>query len=122
MFFYSISSPFFQAKDVALFNNKFDFESVNDAENYWVKHWWHLLIMNSVKLSFPPLPQIQQFSLQMIHQRIYFSANGFFDIDFTLLFTIVGACTTYLVILVQFRMSEFTNMTPPMTTSSAVGA
>lgn len=54
----------------------------------------------------------------MIHQRIFFSANGFFDIDFTLLFTIAGACTTYLVILVQFRMSEFTNVaTTPTTTA-----
>lgn len=51
----------------------------------------------------------------MVHQRISFSANGFFDIDFTLLFTIVGACTTYLVILVQFRMSEYTNPAPTTT-------
>lgn len=63
----------------------------------------------------PPSLQIQQFSLQMIHQRIVFSANGFFDIDFTLLFTLAGACTTYLVILVQFRMSEFTNVATPTT-------
>lgn len=56
--------------------------------------------------------QVQQFSLQLIHQKMIFSANGFFDIDFTLIFTIVGACTTYLIILVQFRMSEFTKVLP----------
>lgn len=99
-----------QAKDVALLINKFDYESLSVAENYWVLRPDQ---SSTVKLRFSPSQfQVQQFSLQMIHQRIFFSAKGFFDIDFTLLFTIVGACTTYLVILVQFRMSEFTSATP----------
>ncbi|BFG00235.1 putative gustatory receptor 2a [Drosophila madeirensis] len=49
---------------------------------------------------------ITQFSLQLLHQRLYFSAAGFFNVDNTLLYTIVGATTTYLIILIQFHMSE----------------
>ncbi|XP_002133615.3 putative gustatory receptor 2a isoform X2 [Drosophila pseudoobscura] len=51
---------------------------------------------------------ITQFSLQLLHQRLYFSAAGFFNVDNTLLYTIVGATTTYLIILIQFHMSEST--------------
>ncbi|XP_017092933.2 putative gustatory receptor 2a [Drosophila bipectinata] len=49
---------------------------------------------------------ITQFSLQLLHQRLHFSASGFFNVDCTLLYTIVGATTTYLIILIQFHMSE----------------
>ncbi|XP_017054701.1 putative gustatory receptor 2a isoform X2 [Drosophila ficusphila] len=49
---------------------------------------------------------ITQFSLQLLHQRLHFSAAGFFTVDCTLLYTIVGATTTYLIILIQFHMSE----------------
>ncbi|KAH8284291.1 hypothetical protein KR044_006933 [Drosophila immigrans] len=49
---------------------------------------------------------ITQFSLQLLHQRLCFSAAGFFSVDCTLLYTIVGATTTYLIILIQFHMSE----------------
>ncbi|XP_017871712.1 PREDICTED: putative gustatory receptor 2a isoform X2 [Drosophila arizonae] len=49
---------------------------------------------------------ITQFSLQLLHQRLHFSAAGFFDVNCTLLYTIVGATTTYLIILIQFHMSE----------------
>ncbi|EDX00660.2 LOW QUALITY PROTEIN: uncharacterized protein Dyak_GE14583, partial [Drosophila yakuba] len=51
---------------------------------------------------------ITQFSLQLLHQRLHFSAAGFFNVDCTLLYTIVGATTTYLIILIQFHMSEST--------------
>ncbi|XP_055913231.1 putative gustatory receptor 2a [Eupeodes corollae] len=49
---------------------------------------------------------IEQFSLQLLHQKIHFTAFGFFSIDCSLLYTIVGATTTYLIILIQFHMSE----------------
>ncbi|XP_020806173.1 putative gustatory receptor 2a [Drosophila serrata] len=52
---------------------------------------------------------ITQFSLQLLHQRLHFSAAGFFNVDCTLLYTIVGATTTYLIILIQFHMSESSN-------------
>ncbi|XP_049537189.1 putative gustatory receptor 28b [Anopheles darlingi] len=44
-------------------------------------------------------------SLQMIHRKVYFSACGLFSLDFTLIFTLVGAVTTYLVILIQYQLS-----------------
>ncbi|XP_055845346.1 putative gustatory receptor 2a [Episyrphus balteatus] len=62
---------------------------------------------------------IEQFSLQLIHQKLHFTAFGFFTIDCSLLYTIVGATTTYLIILIQFHMSEQKEITaktsPPAT-------
>lgn len=52
---------------------------------------------------------MEQFSLQLLHQRLQFTAFGFFNLDFTLLYTIVAAITTYLVILIQFYISEQKN-------------
>ncbi|XP_061403038.1 putative gustatory receptor 2a [Musca vetustissima] len=49
---------------------------------------------------------IQQFSLQLLHQKIKITAAGFFTIDCGLLYTIVGATTTYLIILIQFHLNE----------------
>ncbi|XP_037958834.1 putative gustatory receptor 2a [Teleopsis dalmanni] len=54
---------------------------------------------------------IEQFSLQLLHQKFAFSAAGFFNVDCTLLYTIVGAITTYLIILIQFDMYQ-----PPSST------
>ncbi|XP_067635490.1 putative gustatory receptor 2a [Eurosta solidaginis] len=48
---------------------------------------------------------IEQFSLQLLHQKITFSAAGFFNINCRLLYSIAGATTTYLIILIQFQMS-----------------
>ncbi|XP_029724995.2 putative gustatory receptor 28b isoform X2 [Aedes albopictus] len=53
--------------------------------------------------------QLTNLSLQMTHRKVAFTAYGFFKLDFTLLFTLVGAATTYLVILVQFSL----NQSPP---------
>lgn len=50
-----------------------------------------------------------QFSLQLLHQKIQFTAFGFFNIDFTLLYTTIASITTYLVILIQFYISEQQN-------------
>ncbi|KAJ9599792.1 hypothetical protein L9F63_026359, partial [Diploptera punctata] len=49
--------------------------------------------------------ELELFSLQISHQKIRFTACGFFPLDFTLLYSIIGAVTTYVVILVQFEMS-----------------
>lgn len=74
---------------------------------------------------------IEHFSLQLLHQKIYFSAFGFFTIDYTLIFMVIffffknandllfdrehylhlrrtfqvmGTITTYLIILIQFSL------------------
>ncbi|XP_055917526.1 putative gustatory receptor 28b isoform X1 [Eupeodes corollae] len=49
--------------------------------------------------------KLQQFSMQLMHLKINFTAAGLFNIDRTLYFTISGALTTYLIILLQFTSS-----------------
>ncbi|XP_075210561.1 putative gustatory receptor 28b [Lycorma delicatula] len=48
---------------------------------------------------------LEIFSQQILHQRITFTAAGFFVLDFTLINAVIGAVTTYLVILIQFQLS-----------------
>lgn len=48
------------------------------------------------------------FSLQMLHQKVEFTACGFFPVDFSVLYMIIGAVTTYLVFLIQFEMASRT--------------
>ncbi|XP_048510231.1 putative gustatory receptor 28b [Athalia rosae] len=48
---------------------------------------------------------IQAFSLQLHHEKIEFSGAGLFRLDATLIQSIAGAVTTYLVILIQFDSS-----------------
>jgi 7tm Chemosensory receptor len=52
------------------------------------------------------------FSLQSIHIKTEFTASNFFSIDMSLFFTIISACTTYLVILIQFKNYEDENVGP----------
>ncbi|KAK9873585.1 hypothetical protein WA026_023141 [Henosepilachna vigintioctopunctata] len=49
---------------------------------------------------------VQSYSLQMLHQKIQFSAMGYFVIDYTLSYSIIGAVTTYLVIFIQFDQGQ----------------
>ncbi|XP_058056706.1 putative gustatory receptor 28a [Anopheles bellator] len=49
--------------------------------------------------------KLMHLSQQMVHRRVRFTACGLFSLDFTLIFTLVGAATTYLVILVQYQLS-----------------
>jgi hypothetical protein len=64
------------------------------------------------KLSF----QIREFSLQLIHEPIEISANGFFSINFTLIGGMAASTVTYLVILIQFQLSEIKKTTNSTTT------
>ncbi|XP_069677283.1 putative gustatory receptor 28b [Periplaneta americana] len=57
--------------------------------------------------------ELQLFSLQLLHRKVQFTACGFFPLDFTLLYSIVGAVTTYLVILIQFQISFSSTTTTP---------
>ncbi|XP_015432847.1 PREDICTED: putative gustatory receptor 28b [Dufourea novaeangliae] len=50
--------------------------------------------------------ELREFSLQLLHRNIKFTANGYFSLDNTLLQSIVSAVTTYLVILIQFQMGS----------------
>ncbi|KAL3288539.1 hypothetical protein HHI36_002979 [Cryptolaemus montrouzieri] len=55
--------------------------------------------------------RVQTYSLQMLHQKIEFSAMGYFVIDYTLSYSIIGAVTTYLVIFIQFDQSQSSGTT-----------
>ncbi|KAI4479085.1 hypothetical protein M0804_011224 [Polistes exclamans] len=45
--------------------------------------------------------QIRDFMFQLIRNRLTFTACGFFDLDHTFLYSVIGSITTYLVILIQ---------------------
>ncbi|KAH8412028.1 hypothetical protein KR222_007039, partial [Zaprionus bogoriensis] len=45
-------------------------------------------------------------SLQLSHRKVSFTAAGLFHLDRTLIFTITGAATCYLIILIQFRSAH----------------
>ncbi|XP_059484249.1 gustatory receptor for bitter taste 66a-like [Neocloeon triangulifer] len=47
--------------------------------------------------------ELHLFSTQLLQRDIGFSVCGLFPLDFTLLYTVAGAVTTYLVILIQFQ-------------------
>nr|UZH23396.1 gustatory receptor 28b-2 [Anastrepha ludens] len=57
--------------------------------------------------------KLQQFSMQLLHLKINFTAAGLFNIDRTLYFTISGALTTYLIILLQFTSSNMPDQQSP---------
>ncbi|XP_017778179.1 PREDICTED: putative gustatory receptor 28b [Nicrophorus vespilloides] len=46
--------------------------------------------------------EIMFFSLQVLHQKANYSACGFFNLDYQLISSIVGAITTHLIIIIQF--------------------
>ncbi|XP_069696818.1 putative gustatory receptor 28a [Periplaneta americana] len=51
------------------------------------------------------MQELNVFSLQLIHRKVQFTACGCFPLDFSLLHSIAGAVTTYLVILIQFQLA-----------------
>ncbi|XP_072744220.1 gustatory receptor for sugar taste 43a-like isoform X2 [Anoplolepis gracilipes] len=52
------------------------------------------------------MKQLEIFSLQLLHRPLEFSACGLFTVDRTLVTSIAGAVTTYLVILIQFQKED----------------
>ncbi|XP_029179083.1 gustatory receptor for sugar taste 43a-like [Nylanderia fulva] len=50
--------------------------------------------------------KLEIFSLQLLHRPVIFSVCGLFTLDRTLITSIVGAVTTYLVLMVQFQNED----------------
>ncbi|XP_033607592.1 putative gustatory receptor 28b [Cryptotermes secundus] len=50
--------------------------------------------------------ELKEFSLQLLHRKLQFTACDFFPLDFTLLHSMIGAVTTYLVIVTQLQLSN----------------
>lgn len=66
---------------------------------------------------------VREFSLQIVHEPISISANGFFNIDFSLLGSMAAATVTYLVILIQFQQSEkYKSNSTALASATAVSA
>ncbi|XP_037961152.1 gustatory receptor 23a-like [Teleopsis dalmanni] len=65
---------------------------------------------------------VSEFSLQTLHQRFVITAKEFFNLNLNLLGSMVAAIVTYLVILIQFMLSEGTDQKHPNTTNTTVSA
>ncbi|XP_018376043.1 PREDICTED: putative gustatory receptor 28b [Trachymyrmex cornetzi] len=50
--------------------------------------------------------ELKKFSLQLLHRKIQFTANGYFTLDNTFLHLLTGTVMTNLVILVQFQVGS----------------
>jgi gustatory receptor len=47
--------------------------------------------------------ELQLFSMQLLSNKVEFSAGGFFPVNLSLAYSMVGAATTYIIILFQFK-------------------
>jgi len=47
--------------------------------------------------------ELQLFSIQLLSNKVAFSAGGFFPVNLSLAYSMVGAATTYIIILFQFK-------------------
>jgi gustatory receptor len=47
--------------------------------------------------------ELQLFSTQLLSNKVEFSAGGFFPINLSLVYSMVGAATTYIIILIQVK-------------------
>jgi hypothetical protein len=55
--------------------------------------------------------ELQLLSQQLLHRKVRFTACGFFPIDFTLLYSMAGSVTTYLIILLQYNGEDMGSLT-----------
>jgi gustatory receptor len=54
--------------------------------------------------------ELRLFSQQLLQRKARFSACGFFPIDFTLLYSMAGSVTTYLIILLQYTGEDMSSL------------
>lgn len=63
------------------------------------------VLLHRILLVRPLYPEVkaelQMFSQQLLHRKLQFSPCGMFALDLTLLFSLAGAVTTYLIVLLQ---------------------
>ncbi|CAB3366917.1 Hypothetical predicted protein [Cloeon dipterum] len=64
--------------------------------------------------------ELHLFSTQLLQRDIGFSVCGLFPLDFTLLYTVAGAVTTYLVILIQFQSVQPNPKNQNVTSSNTI--
>jgi gustatory receptor len=61
----------------------------------------HKLLLQSLLRD--PSTELQLFSIQLQSNKVEFSAGGFFPVNLSLVYGMVGAATTYILILFQFK-------------------
>ncbi|XP_020717946.1 putative gustatory receptor 2a [Ceratitis capitata] len=49
---------------------------------------------------------LQIFSMEVMQRKRNFNAAGFFDMDYKLITSILASSTTYLVIIIQFHLTN----------------
>jgi hypothetical protein len=54
--------------------------------------------------------ELQLFSQQLLHRKAHFSVCGFFPIDCTLLYSMAGSISTYIIILLQYTGQDADNL------------
>jgi gustatory receptor len=47
--------------------------------------------------------ELQLFSMQLLSNKVEFTAGGFFSVNLSLVYSMVGVATTYIIILLQFK-------------------
>ncbi|KDR19909.1 hypothetical protein L798_05735 [Zootermopsis nevadensis] len=47
--------------------------------------------------------ELQLFSMQLLSNKVQFTAGGFFSVNLSLVYSMVGVATTYIIILLQFK-------------------
>uniref|UniRef100_A0A182QWG8 Gustatory receptor n=1 Tax=Anopheles farauti TaxID=69004 RepID=A0A182QWG8_9DIPT len=71
---------------------------------YWVV-WFAIEMFVMCYFSHDTVAEISHEQLAFLNRKICISCGGLFAVDLTLLYAIVGATTTYLIILIQFDQS-----------------
>ncbi|GFG35597.1 hypothetical protein Cfor_00076, partial [Coptotermes formosanus] len=62
----------------------------------------HKLLLRPTLLG-DTLTELQLFSIQLLSNKVEFSAGGFFPVNLSLVYSMVGAATTYIIILLQVK-------------------
>jgi gustatory receptor len=47
--------------------------------------------------------ELQNFSMQLLSNKVEFTAGGFFSVNLSLVYSMVGVATTYIIILLQLK-------------------
>ncbi|XP_039300407.1 putative gustatory receptor 28b isoform X1 [Nilaparvata lugens] len=63
----------------------------------------------SRKLNSQSKKQLEVFSVQLLHTEVNITACGIFTLNYSVLTGMIGAITTYLIILIQFKNSDKVN-------------
>ncbi|XP_050071726.1 putative gustatory receptor 28b [Anopheles maculipalpis] len=50
---------------------------------------------------------IESFTIELLHQDFKINNCGMYNVDYTLMFSMIATITSYLIMLVQFQLAEF---------------